>query len=313
MDIAFETVINFDGQLWEFDWMLKIPLRPSGSAKSATFLGYGSIILWSLSGILTAAVSGIPTFEVLTIAFGVSFLLSSFGWGIWGSFKNLKRPMYTWVLGVIGIYGSESLYVAAFKFAPAAHVDLISSLWPIFVVVCSAFIPNEKFIARYLVASIVGFFGVYCIVFGDQQWISVGDNHWLGYLLALLGACLACVYTLTTHRYCETSIETMTVYAGCCMLFSLILHFNFELTVAPSSMEWVTMITMGLLTSRLSLYALESWRRPWQLSSVEYLVLFQPNHLHLPVDPLWLRQPHSATAGSLHVNVLRLLDCQNEW
>ena len=232
--------------------MQKIPLRPSGSAKSATFLGYGSIILWSLSGILTAAVSGIPTFEVLAIAFGVSFVLSCFGWGIWGSFKNLKRPRYTWVLGVIGIYGSESLYVAAFKFAPAAHVDLISSLWPIFVVVFSVFIPNEKFVARYLVASIIGFFGVYCIVFGDQQWISVGDNHWLGYMLALLGACLACVYTLTTHRYCETSIETMTVYAGCCMLFSLILHYNFEVTMAPSSMEWATMIVMGLLTQGLA-------------------------------------------------------------
>jgi drug/metabolite transporter (DMT)-like permease len=232
--------------------MQKIPLRPSGNAKSATFLGYGSIILWSLSGILTAAVSGIPTFEVLAIAFGVSFLLSTAGWGLWGSFKNLKRPMYSWVLGVVGIYGSESMYVAAFKFAPAAHVDLISSLWPIFVVVFSVFIPNEKFVARYLVASIIGFFGVYCIIFGDQQWISVGDNHWLGYLLALLGALLACVYTLTTHRFCETSIETMSIYAGFCVVFSLILHFQFEVTMMPSTMEWATMISMGLLTQGLA-------------------------------------------------------------
>jgi len=232
--------------------MIKIPLPPSGSAKTATFVGYGSIILWSLSGILTAAVSGIPTFEVLTIAFGVSFLLSSIGWSLWGNFKNLKRPLYTWILGVVGIYGSESMYVAAFKFAPAAHVDLISSLWPIFVVVFSVFIPNEKFVLRYLVASIIGFFGVYCIIFGDQQWISIGENHWLGYLLALLGACLACVYTLTTHRYCEASIETMSIYAGFCMLFSLILHFNFEVTIIPSSMEWLTMISMGILTQGLA-------------------------------------------------------------
>lgn len=232
--------------------MLNINLPPTGSAKSATFLGYGSIILWSLSGILTAAVSGIPTFEVLTIAFGVSFFLSLMGWKKWGEVKNIKRPLYTWILGVIGIYGSESMYVAAFKFAPAAHVDLISSLWPIFVVAFSAFIPNEKFVARYLVASIIGFFGVYCIIFGDQQWISVGENHWLGYMLALLGAVLACVYTLTTHRYTETSIETMTIYAGCCMLFSLILHFQFEITLAPSIMEWATMITMGLLTQGLA-------------------------------------------------------------
>lgn len=223
-----------------------------GNAKSATFLGYGSIILWSLSGILTAAVSGLPTFEILTIAFGVSFLLSLTGWSLWGSIKNLKRPLYTWVLGVIGIFGSESLYVSAFKFAPAAHVDLISSLWPIFVVVFSVFIPNEKFVARYLVASIIGFFGVYCIIFGDEQWLSISENHWLGYMLALLGACLGCIYTLSTHRYCETSIETTSIYSGCCMLFSLVLHCNFEATVAPSGMEWTTLVTMGLLTQGLA-------------------------------------------------------------
>ncbi len=232
--------------------MLKIPLPKSGSVKSATFIGYGSVILWSLSGILTAAVSGIPTFEVLAIAFGVSFILSSLGCTFWGSVKNLKRPAFTWILGVVGIYGSESLYVSAFKYAPAAHVDIISSLWPIFVILFSVFIPNEKFVARYLVAAIIGFLGMYCIVFGDQQWISVSDNHWLGYLLALLGAGLACVYTLTTHSYSQSSIETTCIYAGFCFLFSLLLHFNFEATVMPTTMEWLTLISMGILTQGLA-------------------------------------------------------------
>jgi len=232
--------------------MQKIAQLPSGSMKSATFVGYGSIILWSLSGILTAAVSGVPTFEVLTIAFGISFLLSSLGWSFWGSYKNLKRPLYTWILGVIGIFGSEAFYVAAFKYAPAAHVDLINSLWPILVVICSIFIPNEKFVARYLVASIIGFFGVYFIIFGNQPWVSIGLSHSLGYLLALVGACFACLYTLTSHRYCDTTIETTTVYAAACTIFSWILHFKFEQTIAPTSMEWMTMIVMGLLTQGLA-------------------------------------------------------------
>lgn len=232
--------------------MLNIPLRPSGPAKSATCVGYGSIILWSLSGILTAAVSGVPTFEVLSIAFGISFLLSCCGWSLWGNIKNIKRPIYTWILGVMGIYGSEAFYVASFKYAPAAHVDLISSLWPIFVVICSVFIPNEKFFMRYLVASIIGFFGVYCIIFGDVQWISMGDNHSLGYFLAFLGACMACLYTITSHRYCDSTIETTTIYSGCCMLLSLLLHFTSEVTIAPTSMEWITMIVMGILTQGIA-------------------------------------------------------------
>jgi drug/metabolite transporter (DMT)-like permease len=35
-------------------------------------------------------------------------------------------------------------------------------------------------------------------------------------------------------------------------VFSLLLHYHFEVTVAPSTMEWVTLISMGVLTQGLA-------------------------------------------------------------
>ncbi len=51
----------------------------------------------------------------------------------------LKQPLMIWIIGIIGICGSDIAYITAVKYAPPAHVDFIDYLWPFLVILITGF------------------------------------------------------------------------------------------------------------------------------------------------------------------------------
>ena len=122
----------------------------------ATVIGYSGLVLWSLSPLMVAQLNNIPTFEILTIALSISFFVIAVKLTVQKQWQRIKQPLLIWLVGVIGIYGNDLTYIAAFKYAPPAHVDLINYLWPIFVILGSGLLPSEKFTYRHLLAGLLG-------------------------------------------------------------------------------------------------------------------------------------------------------------
>ncbi len=215
----------------------------------ATVIGYGGLVLWSLSPLMVAQLNNIPTFEILTIALSISFFVIAIKLTIQKQWGRIRQPFLIWLVGVIGIYGNDLTYIAAFKYAPPAHVDLINYLWPIFVILGSGLLPSEKFTYRHLLAGLLGLTGFYILL---SSGTTIADFQWgylKGYLLALLDALIWAVYTLIARHYGKTPMEMIGMYCGIGALLSAITHFQFEPTVIPSFKQGLIIIIIGLSTS----------------------------------------------------------------
>lgn len=215
----------------------------------ATFIGYSGLALWSLSPLMVAQLKNIPTFEILTIALSISFFVIAIKLTLQKQWGRIKQPFLIWVVGVIGIYGNDLTYIAAFKYAPPAHVDLINYLWPIFVILGSGLLPSEKLTYRHLLAGLLGLSGFYILLSSGTTLANFQWGYLKGYLLALLDALIWAAYTLIARHYGKTPMEMIGMYCGIGALLSAITHFQFEPTIIPSFKQGVIIIFIGLSTS----------------------------------------------------------------
>lgn len=217
-----------------------------------TYLGYGSLFIWSFGAVFTAHLNSIPTFEILSVVFTVSFLVMATKLSLCKQWHYIKQTWQIWLIGFIGIYGNDFLFVAAFKYAPPIQVDLINYLWPILVILFSALLPNESLKWKYLVAAGLGFYGVYLLIMHNGPTSSINANYSLGYCLAFAEACVWCIYTLLCRFYNNIPTEMVGMYCGIGALFSIPTHFILEPTIIPSHSQIGILLLMGLTTQGLA-------------------------------------------------------------
>lgn len=213
-----------------------------------TLIGYAGLFMWSLAALFTAAVESIPTFEILSIVFIISFSVTAIKLSTSKTWHKVLQPWPIWLLGIIGIYGNDVLYVSAFKHAPAVQADLINYLWPILVILFAGLLPKEKLTAKHIVGGLLGFTGTYLIVTGGKGLSGFESQYWQGYLLALLDAIVWSGYSLAARHYGKTPVEMIGMYCGVNAVLSLLTHFSFEPTVIPSGIQWAALVAMGFTT-----------------------------------------------------------------
>lgn len=221
----------------------------------ATVLGYLALLFWAGSGVYASVVVNIPTFEVLSIAFLVSFSVTAILLTYRKQWHKVKQPLLLWVIGMLGVFGNDALFIAAFKHAPAAQADLINYLWPIFIILFAGFLPSEKFSAKYIIAAIFGFMGIFVVITNGGHLNNFESKYWLGYLFAFLEAVIWSIYTIVARHYKNTPSAMVGMYCGCSLILALVAHFGFESTVIPSTLELLVMVVIGL-TAQGSAYFL---------------------------------------------------------
>lgn len=216
-----------------------------------TLLGYSALLFWALAAPLTVCIKGLPIFETLTVVFSISFILSATKLTIYQQWQRLKQPWFLWVIGFVGIYGNDLLYISAFKYAPAAHAELINYLWPILVILFTICLPNEKLYPRHVIAALFGFSGIYVLI---KQGSSFDSQYYVGYLLAFLDACVWAIYTLVSRHFGKSPVEMIGIYSGVAAICSLLIHIGHESFVLPSHLQWLVLATMGLTTQCLAYF-----------------------------------------------------------
>ena len=213
--------------------------------KRATGIGFLAILLWGMLALLTTLAGEIPPFQLTSITFFIAFLVGIAVYiksGI--DFSIFKQPLSVWLNGIIGLFGYHAVYFMALQHAPSIEASLINYLWPILIVLFSAFLPGERLRWFHAAGVVLGFGGVAALLMRDG--FAIKGQYALGYGLALLCAVIWAAYSVISRKM--RSVPTMLIgaYCGAVAVLSLICHLLFEKTAPIAGTQWVYVIAMGL-------------------------------------------------------------------
>lgn len=215
--------------------------------KHATLFGLGALAMWAVEPLLISSVNDLPIFELLTIIFASSFLITSVRitynkkWGL-----VLKQPVFIWLMGFAGICLSDFAYIYGSQHAPIAHVDLIDYIWPCLGIFFTSLLPSEKLKPQHLVGGLLGFTGIYFLIGPEINEHGISSSYMLGYLLAVVGAIFWGGYIAFTRYHYHLPTEMVGMYCGLGAVVSLILHLNFETFVMPTAQQGSMAILTGI-------------------------------------------------------------------
>ncbi|WP_090211121.1 DMT family transporter [Litoreibacter janthinus] len=222
---------------------------------SATLIGFGAVMLWSMLALLTVGSSPIPPFQLSAMTFALGGAI-----GLGYSLRKgqvlasmAQTPLVVWILGVGGLFGYHALYFSALRMAPAAEAGLIAYLWPLLIVLFSGLLPGERLRALHVLGALVSFAGAGLIVGGggtEFQW-----DYAVGYVLAALCALTWSGYSVLSRRFNDVPTEVVAYFCLAAAGLSGVAHLLLEETVRPSgTANWLSVIGLGLGPVGLAFY-----------------------------------------------------------
>jgi len=191
--------------------------------------------------------SSIPPFQLTSMAFFVAFIIGFFLWKKEGKgiLVHLKWPLKIWIVGVSGLFGYHYFYFLAIRNAPAIEANLINYLWPLFIVLFSSFLPNEKLKWFHIVGVLFGLIGVTFLVSNGGSF-NFESQYLSGYFYAFIAALTWGAYSVISRFFAHVPTSAVGAFCGATAILSFICHLFFEKTVEPSVIELFVIILIGL-------------------------------------------------------------------
>ena len=230
-------------------------LRPESraiSGSSATLLGSGAILLWSLLALFTAASGAVPPFQLAAMCFLVGGLVGCATWalrpgGCAAGLASLRQPWPVWALGIGGLFGYHALYFAALRMAPPAEAGLINYLWPLLIVLLSARLPGAGGLRpAHLLGALLGLAGVVTLFLGRGD-LRFDDAALPGYAAALAAAFVWAGYSVLSRRVGAVPTDAVAGFCLATAALSLACHRAWEITAWPAdARQWGCVAALGL-------------------------------------------------------------------
>jgi len=225
-------------------------IAPPPSQKSATIVGLTAIPLWSLTPVLVVILGPLSPFFLMGFRFLISGLILSFASIVRGDgfFDQFRIPTGAWILNIIGILVSQNIYIYALLHAPTAEANFINFLWPIYVVLLSAWVGNDKLHWPHIAGMIMGFMGCGIIMFGDggARW---NPDYAIGYGLAILAGLTWAIYQVGMHKFYAKGKNT--VQGAPFLIYALICFFIYHqmdgAKIVLSVNQWPILIAFGII------------------------------------------------------------------
>ena len=228
--------------------MTRINVAPSAAERTATLVGSGAILLWSTLTLLVTFVPGMPPFQLVAVTFFIGSVLMLVKWYIAGqcSIARLIHPWRAWLLGVGGIFGYHAFYFAALSLAPPLEASLINYLWPLLIVVFSAFLPGMRLRWFHGLGALMGLAGTAILVAGEREF-AFASAHLAGYVCAFLAAVTWAGYSVLSRRLPEVPSDSVGGFMAATALLAFAVHETFETTVWPEgALAWAAVALLGL-------------------------------------------------------------------
>ena len=226
------------------------------SSASATRVGLLAILLWATLAVFTAMTGKVPAFQLTALTFaiggtvGLVAVLAGPGLGV-----LVQRPA-AYLHGVGGLFGYHFLYFASLKLAPPAEAGLINYLWPLLIVLLSAFLPGGRLRPVHVIGALLGFAGTVVLLLGKGGFSGMEARYAPGYLAAFLGAFIWSSYSVASRRFADVPTHAV---AGFCLVTAMLAagcHLALEETVWPKDwVEWTAVFALGIGPVGLAFYA----------------------------------------------------------
>jgi len=224
---------------------------------SASWIGFTAILMWSLLALLTAGTGRVPPLQLLAITFAIGATAAMVSWPFRGiGFRELFRiPPAAWLTGVGGLFGYHFLYYTALRNAPVAEASLIAYLWPMLIVLGSAFLPGGGLRWNHVAGCVLGFAGAALLVAGNSSGSSGGGSA-LGYASAFGCALVWSCYSLVSRMYRRIPTDTVALYCLATAALAAIGHLLLETTIWPETGgQWLFVVGLGLMPVGLAFFA----------------------------------------------------------
>lgn len=222
--------------------------------RTATFIGFSAVLMWSLLAWLTAASGSVPPLQLTAMAFAIGGILGLVVIAALGRLAEVRQPWPAWLVGVGGLFGYHFMYFTALRAAPPVEAGLIAYLWPLLIVLFSALLPGERLRWYHIVGALLGLAGTVLVVTRGQG-VSIDAAYLPGYLAALACALIWSAYSILSRRL--ASVPTGAV-AGFCIVTALlsgVAHLGLEQTVWPVRVsEWLAIVALGALPVGAAFY-----------------------------------------------------------
>ncbi|MCA3554283.1 EamA family transporter [Aestuariivirga sp.] len=223
---------------------------------TATLIGFTAVLMWALLALMSAASGKMPPFQLAAMTFLVGGLMGALTWPFRkGAVSALRQGWQVWLLGVAGLFGYHVVYFSAIRAAPAVEVSLIAYLWPLFLVVFSAFLPGERLRPHHILGVVLGLLGAVLIITRGRG-LSLAEGFTKGHALAFLCSLIWSGYSVLSRRFGNVPTD---VVAGFCLVtavLSAICHLLFETTVWPAdATQWAAVLGLGLLPVGAAFYS----------------------------------------------------------
>lgn len=222
--------------------------------RRATLIGAIAVLLWATLALFTASTGAVPPFQLMAMTFAIAFGFAALKWlydaatkGI-GAFAFLKQPWPVWTIGIGGLFLYHLFYFVALDNAPAVEASLIAYLWPLLIVLFSAFLPGEKLYWQHVAGALIGMGGAGLLILARD-----GGNHAepagsiLGYGAALACAFTWSIYSVLSRRFGSAPTDLVGAFCGVTALLGFLCHLMVETTVWPAdSWQWLAILALGL-------------------------------------------------------------------
>ncbi|MDX2158102.1 MAG: DMT family transporter, partial [Hyphomicrobiaceae bacterium] len=169
-------------------------------------------------------------------------------------------PAGAWALGVYGLLAFHVCYFLALRHAPALEASLIVYLWPLLIVLMSAWLPARLSGRRlgwwHIGGALLGLAGAVVILAGgDARPATSAGGTAAGYALALAAALIWSSYSVASRHYQHVPSSAVTGSCASTAVGAALLHLALEATVWPATpMAWLAVLGLGLGPVGLAFY-----------------------------------------------------------
>ncbi|MCB2082282.1 MAG: EamA family transporter [Rickettsiales bacterium] len=241
----------------------------------ATMIGALAPIAWAMMALLIVLVQPIPPLQLLSLMMTtgavVALMLAQFRRVSLRVLLGQEKGFY--LVGLLGLFGFFTFQFLAFQNAPPMEVFILVNLWPIALLLLTAFVYRHLPNRWHILFSILGLLGVLVVAY-LKGFRGFTPNAEFGLFCGFVAAFMWAVYSILNRRYRAVPVDAIF---GVFVLVGIVAgmgHFIFEDTIALSSRQWGLVILMGSVPEGLALYA---WSHGVQhgdlrtLSTVSYL------------------------------------------
>lgn len=214
--------------------------------------GLAAITLWSTLASFTALAGKVPPFQLAAVTFAVGAVAGALAMAVTGRPLSaiLAAPPGALALGVAGLLGYHALYFFALQTAPAIEANVINYLWPLLIVVLSAFLParfgGRRLTVWHVTGGLTGFAGALLAVAGPAVFDGASSLGW-GHVAALGAAVVWAAYSVASRLYADVPSASVIAAAALTALGAGVIHFMFETTHWPDAgAGWLILVAMGV-------------------------------------------------------------------